>query len=845
MTKERTPADVYRRAGELFDELLELGGDARAAHLARAERADPEAAALAAGMLGRDATSGPLAQLDASVDAADPAGVLGSKVGPYVVESLIGRGGMGAVYLGRRSDPDQRVAIKFVTLAAAPAAALERFKSEASLLARIEHPGVVRYRDSGVDARGRPYLTMDFVDGERLTHALPEIAADPARAVAVVAAVAQAVHHLHQRRVLHRDLKPSNVLVKREGDALVPIVIDLGIARAIADPETEADGELQAALTGSLGLGPVGTPSFMSPEQAAGAADVDVRTDVHALGALLYALLTGHPPRGLDEPAAADPLEFQRRLRETEARAPSHAIDEVVLGAPAAGRRRRRIDRDLDAVVLKALALRPDERYGSAEALSADLLRWLDGMPVDARLVGPLGRLRRLVRRRPLESALLTAAALLLSFAFVATMRSRAGEALAQERYREQLGLSRQINGFFAGDILSRASIDMDGPEIPAIELLRHAAASLDERDALHPTFAVATRGALMHVFERMGSSADADAQLALAAPVAASMPRDDPWRLEFEVYHGLVLLLRNQWDDAETLFRGVLETTKDLRDPEPDTELSAAQGLGYTLISTGELDEAQSWFEWALRRYEEVPSSALISGEQYHLELRGNLALLKGLHGDWNAAVEALGVLVAELDAAGGRERPAHVTLLSTMASLEMDLGRPELALEHGQRAVEVAERLLEPTHPDRLSALNNLASVLKLTGRVERAIEIQREVYAARLERFGAENEATGLALHNLASFLDTAGREEEARPLAEEALDIFLASGGPEHELTANAYRTLGNIELDSGDARLAVELFDQALEIFEGLEGDHEQDLVTLGSIRDAAAAGLGR
>lgn len=838
-----TPAEVYRRAGELFDALLELDADARASALARAETEDPEAARLATAMLARDATTGALSQLDLVLDSSDPAGVLGSTVGPYVVEALLGHGGMGAVYLGRRANPEQRVAIKFVTLAAAPAAALERFRGEVSLLARLEHPGVVRYRDSGIDARGRPYLSMDFVDGEPLSCALPEIACDVERTVAVVVDVAEAVHHLHQRRVLHRDLKPSNVLVRREGDALVPIVIDLGIARALADPRTGADESLQRAMTGTLGLGPVGTPSFMSPEQAAGGADVDVRTDVHALGALLYALLTGHPPRGLDEPEAADPLEFQRRLRETEARAPSLAVDARVFGAAAAARRRRRIDRDLDAVVLKALASRPDERYGSAEALAVDLRRWLAGMPVDARLVGPIGRLRRLVRRRPLESAFVAVVALLLTFALVATLRSRAGEVLAQERFQDQLQVSRDLNRFYNEEVLARTSIDRDGPGVRAFELLRAAASSLDVRTNLHPSAEVATRGVLMHVFERMGESRAADAQLARALPLAEGLALNDPWRLQFTVYRGVVLLQRNQWSDAEALLRGVLEACAVTPDFDLDTELSAAQGLGFALLSTGDLEEARQWFEYALARFERVPVSSRVGGEEFYLELRGNLTYTKAVGGDLEGAVQDLQGLLTEVD--DGRERPALVTLLASLASYETDLGRVESGLVHARRAVEVADRILEATHPDRISALHNLASVLNARGQVEEAIELERHVHEARLERFGRESEPVARALHNMSVFYFRLGRLEEARPLAVEALDTFVATVGDHHELTASACRTLGRIELGLGDAQAAFELYEQALATFEQLEGDHAADLAELRVLRADAASAAGR
>ncbi len=293
------------------------------------------------------------------------------RLGPYELLSEIGRGGMGIVWRARDTRLGRDVAVK-VLLAGEDASptTIARFLREARAAAQLGvHPNVVAVLDVGDEGGARPYIVMDLVEGPPLDELIDEGSLSPARAAEIARGVALGVAHAHARGVLHRDLKPSNVLVAADG---VPRLTDFGLARFLEDPR---------GLTRS-GT-PVGTPHYMSPEQASGdLGRVDTRADVYGLGAVLYDLLTGRPPHD-----GETTTEILRRV--------------VAEDPPPPRRVKPDVPRDLETVCLRALEKEPSRRTPSAAAFAEDLARFLRGEPVEARRTGPLGRLARRIRRNP------------------------------------------------------------------------------------------------------------------------------------------------------------------------------------------------------------------------------------------------------------------------------------------------------------------------------------------------------------------------------------------------------------------------------------------------------------
>jgi len=293
----------------------------------------------------------------------------------YEVEGVLGHGGMGVVYRAWHLRLNRAVALKM--LLAGPCARqeeLERFLREAQAIAGLRHPNVVQVYDVG-DVDSRPYFTMELVEGGNLADQIQGVPQPGHQAAALVATLAEAIHGAHQSGIVHRDLKPANILLTREG---TPKVTDFGLARRL-----EGNGGL--TLSGT----PVGTPSYMAPEQARGdKGAVGPATDIYALGTILYELLTGRPPFRAETAVAT--------------------LQQVVADEPVPpARLNPRVPRDLAVICLKCLYKEPPKRYASAAALAEDLRRFLRGEPIAARPAGRVERLARWARRRPAAAALL------------------------------------------------------------------------------------------------------------------------------------------------------------------------------------------------------------------------------------------------------------------------------------------------------------------------------------------------------------------------------------------------------------------------------------------------------
>ncbi len=339
---------------------------------------------------------------EAPADEGGENGGIGARIGPYRLIDRLGSGGCGVVYLAEQQEPvRRRVALKIVRLGMDTGSVIARFNLEREALARMDHPNIARVLDAGATASGRPYFVMELVDGEKITTFCDRKRLGLRQRLELFLLVCEAIQHAHQKGVIHRDIKPSNVLVRDDNGRAIPKVIDFGIAKATAGG-VEAEGTV--TRSGQL----VGTPAYMSPEQAEGGADIDTRSDIFSLGALLCELLAGSPPLAPDEFAGRGVEQIRALVRDGGARAPSVKLRAMDRGGLAEIARCRGVDPqrlpsllagDLDWIVMKAIEKDPQRRYGTANGLAMDVRRHLREEPVLARPPSRGYLLAKLVRR--------------------------------------------------------------------------------------------------------------------------------------------------------------------------------------------------------------------------------------------------------------------------------------------------------------------------------------------------------------------------------------------------------------------------------------------------------------
>jgi serine/threonine protein kinase len=400
----------------------------------------------------------PAVALDLTTDAStsSPSGhpsvddVADRRVGPYKLLERIGEGGMGVVYTAQQTEPLRRtVAIKIIRPGMDSAQVLTRFEAERQALALMDHPNIAKVLDAGSTPDGQPYFVMELVKGTPITQFCDERRLSPRERLELFVPVCQAIQHAHQKGVIHRDIKPSNVLVALYDDKPVPKVIDFGVAKATGLSLTEKT--LQTSF-GAI----VGTPEYMSPEQATfNQLDIDTRSDVYALGVLLYELLTGSTPVDKTRFKAAAILEVLRVVREEEPPRPSVKLSTTQARASIAATRGVNPDQlaqllrgDLDWIVMKALEKDRNRRYETAAGLARDVERYLKDDVIEARPPSAGYRLRKFVKRNrvPVLAASVVALALLgglggLAWGMVEARRQEAQvrDALHQEAEQRQL----------------------------------------------------------------------------------------------------------------------------------------------------------------------------------------------------------------------------------------------------------------------------------------------------------------------------------------------------------------------------------------------------------------------
>ncbi len=716
------------------------------------------------------------------------------RIGPYRLLEVLGEGGMGCVYLAEQRQPvKRRVAIKLIRTSLVSVDAQARFHAERQAMARLAHPNVGQMFEAGTTEDGFPYFVMELVPGIPITKYCDAHQLSVDERLRLFIAVCQGVQHAHQKQILHRDLKPSNILVARVDGKPVPKIIDFGIAKALDKPLTET--EIQT------GAYRIGTPSYMSPEAlqvTVDRADLDTRSDVYALGILLYELLTGSRPFAAK---GSSTVELMKQMKDHEVPRPSTrltSLEEATGTEVAESRRagltelRRRLAEDLDWIVLKAVARESSDRYASSAELAADVERHLRFEPVAAHPGGFGYRTRKLIRRHRFGVMLATLVATSLILGVAATSmamwKARKAEARAlveadaASQARDEAeevvaflsSLFRESNAYAASDYEARSWDELSAREIFERGAERLAGGELAER----PLTQARLSTTVADVYKDNGLlEAAREYHLRALELHLGELPADDPRIAQSWFKLGLVDNAGDRLAEAEEKFRRALEILDAQTQPDLRDRAAVLDELGDLRAKTGDYDEAETLLRQALTLREE----------------------------------------------ALGPEDTDVAVSLNSMGLLYFRQERYEEAEESFRRAVEIQRQNRPRGHPVVIQGLNNLAAAQASQGRLEEAAPVFEEVLALRLEVLGEEHPTVAESLNNLAMLYTDMGRTAEVEDLHRRALAIREKVFGPEHEMVAWSVRNLAMHFRDEGRFEEAEPLYQRALEIRENVLG----------------------
>ncbi|MBC8105461.1 MAG: serine/threonine protein kinase [Anaerolineae bacterium] len=762
----------------------------------------------------------------------------GTLIGPYKLLQRIGEGGFGTVFMAEQEKPiKRRVALKIIKLGMDTRQVVARFEQERQALAMMDHPNIAKVFDAGMTESGRPYFVMELCTGEPIEEYCDRHNLSIESRLELFAQVCNAVQHAHTKGIIHRDIKPSNVLVATQDGRPSAKVIDFGIAKATASKLTE-----KTLFTEHKQL--IGTPEYMSPEQAEGSLDIDTRTDVYSLGVLLYELLTGCTPFDSKELRSAAYGEIQRMIREVDPPKPSTRLSQnsdtianVAAHRMTEPRKLGKLVRgELDWIVMKALEKDRQRRYETANGLAMDVKRYLSGEAVVAAPPSTVYRMRKFVRRNKavVGSASAVAAALLIgliAFAWQAkiarTQRDRAIVAEAETKKRAdelkevsefQAKMLSQIDPTNAGielmrDIRERfaAAIKKSGvPEVEREARVQSFARELNQVNSTDTAADLIDRTILMPAIKAV------DSQFKNQPTVDASLR------------HTLAVLYKalGKYDQGAALQQHALATQRQVLGDDHLETIIGISDMGNLLEAQGKLPESEQLYREALER------SARVLGKD-HLRTQVSMSNLGNFLRDQGKQVEAEPLLRDALATARrvrGIEDRDSLIQLNTYGYLLIEQGKLDDAERAWTEVYETGKRVLGQDDPDVIVWINNMGGLRSSQGRAKEAEAYYRESLEAIRRVRGEEHPDVPNRMSNVAWAMRTQGRFADAEAMYREALDLCRRTLGDEHPNVIHCYEGLATVLLDQGKLEDAESCQRKALQIGQRVLGtSHQQTL----------------
>ena len=763
--------------------------------------------------------------------AASPIGAdarIGTTIGPYRLVSRLGEGGMGEVFLAEQTEPiKRRVALKVIKPGMDSRSVVARFEAERQALAMMDHPCIARVIDAGATALGRPFFVMEYVDGEQITKYCDRNRLGTRQRLGLFIEVCGGVQHAHQKAVIHRDLKPSNILVTEIDGKPVPKIIDFGVAKAMEQPLTE---NAMNTLLGSV----VGTPEYMSPEQAdSRSTDIDTRTDVYALGAVLYELLSGMRPFSGTELRKAGAEEIQRIIREVEPPRPSTRIS--VMGGEAITVSERRhsapkqlsheLRGDLDWITMKALAKERERRYDTAKGLATDIVRFLNHEPVTASPPSPAYRLRKLVRR---NRAAVAALAVVMGVLAVATVVSTSMYLRAEResaRARTESAKANQVSEFLTEMLSGVGPAAARGRDTTMLqEILAETDQRLQEDLGDQPEVEAELRDVLATTELDLGNPEGALTQAERSVALKDQVFGHNDHRTAFSVaILGKITMFLGDFVTADSLLGWADSTVSAQRGESSVEALEVRSARLENLYFAGQLDEAARLAGDILGRKQGTDAW----GDEATLLALYNLAQIRGEQQLYAEADSLHRVVVPLLEEQLG---PDHPNVLAARVAWGLTLSyaeRYDEAEEITVAALADSRRILGDDHQQTQTAINNLAIIYARTARPDLAEPLYREMIEVGERTLGPLHPEQLAGIVNFASFLLRNDRYEEAIEQATLAIDGFHQSTGDDFLGCGYARRTRGVCNRNLGRTADAIADFSECHRVFALIFGPEDQ------------------
>jgi eukaryotic-like serine/threonine-protein kinase len=714
-------------------------------------------------------------------------------LGQYRVLRVVGEGGMGIVYEAEQPSPKRRVALKVIASGLASKSAIARFRHEAQILGQLKHPGIAQIYEAGTDpVGGDAFFAMEFIEGTPLNTFCDSKALATAARIELLAKVCDAVQHAHTKGVIHRDLKPGNILVEvSDTGEPQPKVLDFGVAKLTAADEPSATLALDAGRI-------VGTLGYMSPEQfSAKPEDVDTRSDVYALGVVLYQLLAGKPPIDVKGTSIA---EAARRVAHDNPE-PLERVNPKFRG-------------DLDTIVGKALRKDREDRYASAAELAADLRRFLTHQPISARPPGTLYVLGKFARRnKGLTSAAAAGVACLViglvvslwqyrqaeyareravAASILAAERSeqaekaRAEEAAQRKAAEDANALATAVKNFMLYDIIQAANPMQLGYDAKLIDAVNRAAEQVEARFKDRPLVLAEIRAELGNMYGGLGQREKAIEQARESAKMfEALLGPDDEMTIRAITNEAIAQSDGGQNEQAEPLLRNAAARADRALAKDNEQRLRLLNSLANVLQSRGATGEAETIFAEIMP----LAQSALPRGNDTRIAIQGNYI----------------------------------VTL--------MRKGKNEEALELARPHLDDIVAVNGAAFPSSLAARNNLIALLTTLKRYDEALVVAEPAPALAAKTFPSGHPARAIMNVTVAGLMTRVGRIDDAKPLFDTAIQEAVAAFGEFHWQTERIIGRALDVAVRRKDTQVILDLSRRAVRIRLGIASDGEGESIS--------------